>query len=448
MMTAAPGSSPADLPRLRRRREATGSIGRRLSVAIALLIAFGTVAHAQEVPTSTPEVFRRYSSAVVKLEVVEGGAAGRAELGSGFYVGGDGRVLTNYHVISKLVHDPERYRAELVDLAGSRRPVEVIGVDVVHDLAVLKTDHEPALFFTLAPVEIEQGLRLYSLGHPADLGLSIVEGTYNGLLEHTLYDRIHFTGSINPGMSGGPAITESGRVVGINVSTAGDQLSFLVPVQRALDLLETSAHPDDRAPESFIELVGEQIRDYQNLYLEPLFQSAPATVVIDGYRLPTQPAGFFNCWGDIASDDEQPFTIRVHNCTTDDYVYLSRDHSSGIVRFEHLVLTSEELNAFRFSALYSNEFSAAESYLFGREQDVTSFRCEASNVTNGTLKFRAQYCARRYKKYEGLYDVIFRLAALGQGRSGLISSLTLSGVSFENAQRIAADYLRSISWER
>ncbi len=238
---------------------------------------------------------------MVKLEVVEAGAAGRAELGSGFFVG-QGDVITNYHVISKLVHDPERYRAELVEPSGTRRPARVMGVDVVHDLAVLRSDHAPDLFFTLVPVDIEQGLRLYALGHPADLGLSIVEGTYNGLLEHTLYDRIHFTGSINPGMSGGPAITESGQVVGINVSTAGDQLSFLVPVQRALDLLAETRRPDYAVPESFIERVGAQIRDYQELYLEPLFKTDPSTVVIDGYRLPTQPADFFNCWGDIASD--------------------------------------------------------------------------------------------------------------------------------------------------
>ncbi len=44
--------------------------------------------------------------------------------------------------------------------------------------------------------------------------------------------------------------------------------------------------------------------------------------------------------------------------------------------------------------------------------------------------------------------MVFKLATLGGGRRGLISTLTLSGVSFENAQRIANDYLRSIAWER
>ena len=41
---------------------------------------------------------------------------------------------------------------------------------------------------------------------------------YNGLVERSYNERIHFTGALNPGMSGGPAVTADGRVVGINVS--------------------------------------------------------------------------------------------------------------------------------------------------------------------------------------------------------------------------------------
>ena len=62
--------------------------------------------------------------------------------------------------------------------------------------------------------DVAHGARLYSIGNPHDLGISIVEGTHNGLLRHTLYPRIHFTGPINPGMSGGPTITPEGAVVG------------------------------------------------------------------------------------------------------------------------------------------------------------------------------------------------------------------------------------------
>ena len=68
---------------------------------------------------------------------------------------------------------------------------------------------------------------------------TIVEGTYNGLVEHSYTDRIHFTGALNPGMSGGPAVTAGGAVVGVNVATrrGGQLISFLVPARFAEALL-------------------------------------------------------------------------------------------------------------------------------------------------------------------------------------------------------------------
>ena len=122
----------------------------------------------------------------------------------------------------------------MIDASGTTHSATVLAIDVVHDLAVLDAGLRGRPSFVLGPVAVAQGNRLFSLGHPRDLGLSIVEGTHNGLLTHTLYPRIHLTGSLNPGMSGGPTIDEQGRVVGVNVSTAGNQVSFLVPADRVI----------------------------------------------------------------------------------------------------------------------------------------------------------------------------------------------------------------------
>src|SRR5919109_1367383 len=206
----------------------------RCSLLITASLVCGTALGAQQRNIATSDVFRRYADRVVKIQVIETGSAAKATIGSGFFVSPRGHLVTNYHVISKLIHDPERYRAELIDVTGAVHPISVLGVDVVHDLAVLGTELRPRTYFSLGRVTVAQGNRLYSLGHPEDLGLSIVEGTYNGHLAHTRHARIHFTGSINPGMSGGPTISHEGRVVGINVATAGNQLSFLVPVERAV----------------------------------------------------------------------------------------------------------------------------------------------------------------------------------------------------------------------
>jgi serine protease Do len=111
------------------------SFARPLLLAASLLWAGDLAAQARSVATS--DVFSRYADRVVKIQVVETGSAAKATIGSGFFVTGSGHLVTNYHVISKLIHDPDRYRAELIDVAGAVEPVTVLGVDVVHDLAVL-----------------------------------------------------------------------------------------------------------------------------------------------------------------------------------------------------------------------------------------------------------------------------------------------------------------------
>jgi serine protease Do len=414
--------------------------------AILSLLLIPAMGIAQESATRTSGVFRRYAGQVIKIEVVETGSAAKAVVGSGFLVSDSGHIVTNYHVVSKLVIDPARYRAELVDSQGGRRAVRILAVDVVNDLAVVRANISPERFFALVPTPVSQGERLYSLGHPLDLGLSIVEGTYNGLLEHTLYPKIHFTGAINPGMSGGPTITESGQVVGVNVSTAGNEVSFLVPMTRAASLLARVRQPGYTPPEKFLPEAGHQIREYQDAYLKDLLQDSTPTVTLGHYTLPTKPAPFFKCWGDASREPEHPFERLDHQCSTDDYIFLSEDESSGIVELHHRLFSSTELNAFRFSALLSSQFGSSGGFLTGGEGDVTSFRCETRTVRNRTLTFRAAFCLRAYKRLEGLYDAVLTAAVPGPDRSGLVTTLTLSGVSFSNAQRLAKRYLESIRW--
>ncbi|MEO8201700.1 MAG: serine protease [Gemmatimonadota bacterium] len=396
--------------------------------------------------SATPAIFRRYSDHVSKIQVSENASGAKSELGSGFFVSDDGLVITNYHVISKLVLNPDRYHAELFDTRGTTRAVTVVAIDVVHDLAVLRTEPHGDGFFNLIPVSTEQGTRLYSLGHPHDLGLSIVEGTYNGLLQHTLYQKIHFTGSLNPGMSGGPTIDDRGEVVGVNVSTAGNQLSFLVPVDRAMLLLRQAQNPDYSIPDNFLAVVAKQLLAYQDVYLATLLADSGETTVLGHYRLPTNPASFFNCWADADRNDDSPYEVVDHQCSTDDYVFISGEHSSGVVEFEHRLLSSKELNRFRFFSLFSDQFRMGGSLGPGDDEDVTPYRCESRPVNQHGLTMKVLFCVRRYRKMTGLYDAVVKAAVLGERDAGLLTTLNLSGVSFENAEMMARRYLGSITW--
>ena len=429
---------------------AGGGAVRALGV-IALLLAWLTPcsASARDAPPSgdTREIFERYSDRVVQIRVVEAASGAKAATGSGFAVEAGGRVITNYHVISQVIQHPERYRAQLVAGDEEPHPLKILAFDVVHDLALVASEITFDQVFTLGDVDLRKGRRIYSLGNPYELGLSIVEGTYNGLLEHSRYSRIHFTGSLNPGMSGGPAIVESGQVVGVNVSTAGDQVSFLVPAERVRELLARTHASGFEPVSDYTEELRRQLTLYQEEYLSDILVKAPELVRLGHYEAPTQLAPQFNCWGDTLQEDDDLFQGLSHECFTEDRIYISEEQGFSLVQLRHRQLDSSKLSPARFYELYSAYFEDNSSELWGTEEDYTAFRCNTRFVANATLHMKATLCVRRYRKLAGLYDAVLKAAALGNDDEGFETALVLSGVSFANAERVARAYLESIAWK-
>ncbi|HUF30842.1 MAG TPA: serine protease [Gemmatimonadaceae bacterium] len=422
----------------------------RVACVLAVAAALGNTARpagAQQLPVGTAEVFRRHADRVVRIQVVESGSAAKSTLGSGFFVG-DGLVVTNYHVISRLVTDSARHRAELTDTRGETHPVRVLAIDVVHDLAVVHSDASPRSTFDIKPVELDQGERLYALGHPHDLGLTITEGTYNGPLKYVLYPKILFSGSLNPGMSGGPAIDTGGRVVGVNVSTAGNEISFLVPVDRVIALLERVRRPETSARSSLLAEAALQLRAYQDGYIARIFSDSIKRVTLGRFSLPTEPAPFFKCWADADRDEEDPYESVQHFCSTDDHVFISGEQSTGLLSLTHELLINKTLNPFRFHALYSGAFQnvLGSDVPFADAHAVTPYKCETRNVRRAEISLRAVFCLRKYRKLEGLYDALIKAAVIGSSETGLVTTLSLSGVTFENAHVLARRYLEQIAW--
>jgi S1-C subfamily serine protease len=87
---------------------------------------------------------------------------------------------------------------------------------------------------------LPRGARIFALGNPLDVGFAVAEGTYNGPVERSFLETLFFGGSLSAGMSGGPALDEQGRLIGVNVAARrdGEQVSFLVPAKPVRALIE------------------------------------------------------------------------------------------------------------------------------------------------------------------------------------------------------------------
>jgi serine protease Do len=389
-------------------------------------------------------LFEAAKDKVFKIRVVLQATQSQASVGSGFAVSADGLIVTNFHVVSRYLDRPDQYRIEYVRHDGTSGPLRLVNVDVVHDLALLRlpgaTSH-----FELLDGGMAKGERGYSIGNPHDLGLTIVEGTYNGLIVESLYERILFTGAINPGMSGGPAITRQGTVFGVNVARLVDAqlVSFLVPVEFVRRLI-AAARDEASDAAMLMERVRGQLVAAQDEYLGTLLSGNLAQTTLGPYRVPDKLGRFMRCWGRSEDEKGRPYRGSAQNCSSEDAIFVFDDVRTGSVDFEHVLLESRGMGALRFYNLLSTRFSAATAALPGGTEDFTPFRCQTEFVSSGGLPLRTALCVRAYKRLEGLYDFWLRAATVDAYDRGLLTTMALSGVSFDNGSRFVRRYLEGM----
>ena len=118
-------------------------------------------------------------------------------------------------------------------------------------------------------------------------------------------ERIHFTGGLNPGMSGGPAILSDGRVAGVNVATAGNAVGFLVPATYVDALLARTTHPGFEPAADFMDEIRDQLWQRQEAYVADVLAAPLETVRLGPFTVPSRPAAFFECRGDTRREEDK-----------------------------------------------------------------------------------------------------------------------------------------------
>jgi serine protease Do len=390
-----------------------------------------------------------YSSAqadLLQIRMLLRNGRTQSTVGSGFLVGTSNLVLTNYHVVSQMALDPGVYVGEFVDTDGKRGPVELLAVDVLHDLAVLRVHRNGSGFFPVPdkPVKLKQGQDLYSLGNPLDLGFAISEGAYNGVVTRSFYDQLIFSGPINSGMSGGPSVTASGTVAGINVSKRrdGEAVSFLVPVKYAQELLRRVALQRS-TPKDFNPLIAEQLLAHQRAMVGRLLDTPLSIKNMGPYRVPVRESGQVRCWGRSNVMMEASFSADTLSCAMESAIYVSDNQQTGQVSMTHQYLRSATLHPLRFAALASSEFGL-DRLGNARDARLTGPLCSERFVHSSSLPLRAVTCVRAYRKFPGLYNFTLLTASTDNPQATLLSRLDIAGVSYDNGMRVARAFMNAL----
>ncbi len=226
---------------------ALGALG---LVLVGILIASAIGGGGSDEKSNSELVSEAKPSTVLVVSEIDGQRTGN---GSGWvYNAEEGLIVTNAHVVD----GSEQFEVG-VDGYEDLRPATVVGVAPCDDLAVLKVDVTKGLK-TLplgSQSDIEQGDKLLTIGYPGngttedeiqvtDGVVSVVETRADEAAladpDFAVYPNVIQTdAAINAGNSGGPAISDEGKLIGVNTlaSLQTQNQNFAIGVDRVKEVV-------------------------------------------------------------------------------------------------------------------------------------------------------------------------------------------------------------------
>jgi S1-C subfamily serine protease len=213
------------------------------------------------------QAVERVAPAVVSIDVHKAGSDARrsrtqAGSGSGFVFATDGLVLTNSHVVD----GASGVEVTLPD--GRECQADVIGQDRDTDVAVLRISASDLVAVELGESHLlRPGQLVIAIGNPYGFQHTVTTGVVSALgrslrartgrlIEHV----IQTDAALNPGNSGGPLVTSTGHVIGVNTAiiAGGQGLSFAVPISTVSTILPAILR-DGRVRRGYLGVAGQDV---------------------------------------------------------------------------------------------------------------------------------------------------------------------------------------------
>jgi hypothetical protein len=171
-------------------------------------------------PLSAEDVFSKVSKSIAQIRAT---GNDRGAQGSGVVID-SGVVVTNCHVVADASQIAVKVGGEVYD-------ARIKVADREFDLCSLSVDGLTAPAVFVASGEWRVGQRVFAIGSPYGLDLTLSEGLISSLRETSRGNLIQTTAPISPGSSGGGLFNTSGQLIGIVTfqHRSGQNLNFAVP---------------------------------------------------------------------------------------------------------------------------------------------------------------------------------------------------------------------------
>ena len=212
-------------------------------------------------------VAARLGPSVVNLKVHKHLSNHRQEMGSGSGVAitPDGYIATSAHV----VRGTDGGTASFLD--GSEHTVEIVGMDPLSDLAVVRAAGAQLQAVELGDAsKLRVGQLVVAIGNPLGFGGTVTAGVVSALgrsmatrsrdMTRFVENVIQTDAALHPGNSGGALADGRGRVVGINTAVVspgiGQGLGLAVPVNDTTTRIIAALMKDGFVRRAYLGVVG------------------------------------------------------------------------------------------------------------------------------------------------------------------------------------------------
>ena len=181
--------------------------------------------------------------------------------GSASVITPDGYLLTSAHVVV----GADTAEAAFTD--GTTVKVDVVGRDVLSDLAVLKArDVVPSPVAMGRAEDLRVGQLVVAVGNPLGLAGSVTAGIVSGLgrslptrAGRVVDEVIQTDAALNPGNSGGALADGRGRMVGVSTAVAGVGLGLAVPINESTHRIIAALMTAGRVRRAWLGIAGAHV---------------------------------------------------------------------------------------------------------------------------------------------------------------------------------------------
>jgi serine protease Do len=428
-------------------------------------VSFLVSAFADQQPTpATPitppvvtakSVYDSVSELVFPVITAVAASAPKASYGSGFVVTRSGILITNYHVVAEVVNRPKTYHL-FVMLKNKPTEARILAIDVIHDLAAIKVEETFPSAVQISQSPLSTGQKLFSIGQPEDLNMSVIEGNFNGLQQLGPYETIVLSSPINHGMSGGPTLNESGQVAGVNVAVlnGAQNVSFAVPSHFIIDMCKNAA--SSRKPASaqnWDKEISANLTSAETVLTESWLKNNVGKSEFPGWKTLAPPPGI-KCWRESENKGKMlppQSVVEYQICRSNFEAHPSHDLKTSTYELNYLSVSKLDPSSTNFYGILNSLYPLASPLILadfakrGPAGSRTESDCSERVVVNSkNTSLKVNYCTSAYVKYTGLVDTVVKFATLNSGPDALIVTLRLNGFTPEHIQAIVDAFLESV----